>query len=94
MTLFLFFKIYLFIYLTERETQRESEHKQGKWERENQASRWAGSLMWGSIPEPWDHDLSWRQTLNDWATQALPHDDFRKRAGSRSSFSLRTWWVE
>jgi len=25
---------------------------------EKQASRPAGSLMWGSIPGPWDHDLS------------------------------------
>ena len=26
--------------------------------------------MWNSIPGPWDHTLSWRQTLNHWATQA------------------------
>ena len=25
---------------------------------------WARSLMWGLIPGPWAHDLSWRQTLN------------------------------
>ncbi|XP_073740989.1 promotilin isoform X1 [Callorhinus ursinus] len=50
---------------TQNETQREREHKQGKWEREKQASRRAGSLMRGSIPGPWDHDLGRRQTLND-----------------------------
>ena len=30
---------------------------------------------WGSIPWPWDQDLSWRQTLNhliDWAIQVSP----------------------
>jgi len=27
-------------------------------ERERQAPRWAGSPTWGSIPGPWDHDLS------------------------------------
>ena len=42
----------------------EIEHKQGEWEREEQAPRWAGSPMWGSIPGPGDHDLSRRQTLN------------------------------
>ncbi|XP_064448631.1 uncharacterized protein LOC123844460 [Mirounga angustirostris] len=47
------------------ETQREREHKQGKWEKEKQASRRAGSPMRGSIPGPWDHDLSRRQMLND-----------------------------
>lgn len=26
--------------------------------------------MWCLIPRPWDHHLSWRQTLNHWATQA------------------------
>ena len=29
----------------------------------------ARSLMWDSIPEPRDHALSWRLTLNHWATQ-------------------------
>ena len=56
-----------------RETERDSkmrEHKQGEWEREKQASRGAGNLMQGLIPGPWDHDPSWRQMLNDWATQA------------------------
>ncbi|XP_064428143.1 protein dpy-30 homolog isoform X1 [Mirounga angustirostris] len=37
----------------------------GEREGEKQASRRAGSQMWGSIPGPWDHDPSRRQTLND-----------------------------
>ncbi|XP_064437860.1 sialic acid-binding Ig-like lectin 14 isoform X2 [Mirounga angustirostris] len=52
------FKKKYFIYLFDRETQREREHKQGEWEREKQASRRAGSPMRGSIPGPRDHDLS------------------------------------
>jgi len=39
--------------------------QQGEWEREKQASSGAGNLMRGSIPGPWVHDLSRRQTLND-----------------------------
>jgi len=59
---FFFFKI-LFIFW-QRQTVRE--HKQGEWEREQQASRQAESPMRGLIPGRWDHDLSQRQTLNDW----------------------------
>ena len=64
-TLFFSFLKILFIYLTERETAREREHKQGEWERKKQAHSRAGSLMQGSIPGPQDHALSRRQTLND-----------------------------
>ena len=57
---FFFFEV-LFIYLTERE------HKQGEQQREGEREAGsplnAGSLMWGLIPEPWDHDLSQKQTL-------------------------------
>ncbi|XP_077935292.1 uncharacterized protein C15orf61 homolog isoform X2 [Halichoerus grypus] len=42
------------------ETQREREHKQGE-----QASRRAGSPMWGSVPGLRDHDPNRRQKLND-----------------------------
>ena len=49
-----------FIYLFDKEGERD--YKQA--EREKQASHPAGSPMWGSIPGPWDHDLSRRQTLN------------------------------
>ena len=49
-----------FIYL------RETEHKRVDRQRKNekQTPYWAGSLMWGLIPGPWDHDLSLRQMLN------------------------------
>ena len=32
-------------------------------QREKQVLYGAGSWMWGSIPGPWDHDLSQRQML-------------------------------
>ena len=38
-----------------RDTQREAE---------TQAEGEVGSLMWNSIPGPWDHNLSQRQMLN------------------------------
>ena len=60
---FFFFKD--FIYLFDRDSQQEREHKQGEWERKKQALSGAGSPMWGSIPGPWDHDPSGRQMLND-----------------------------
>jgi len=48
---------------------RQRTHKQGEWqtrEREKQAPRWAGSLMWGSIPGPWAEG----RRLTDGVTQA------------------------
>ena len=66
-------QIYLFIYylfiLTfylfnhERHTERQRDRQ-----RENQAPH--RSLMWDLIPGPWDYTMSWRQTVNHWATQA------------------------
>ena len=35
-------------------------------------SCWAGSLTWGSILGPWDHDLSWRKTLNQLSCPGAP----------------------
>ena len=58
-SLILFFpKIHLFI--------REREWVKGKRqrEREKQTFCWTGSPMWGSIPQPWDHNLSWKQMLD------------------------------
>ena len=65
---FFFFKI-LFIYLTERE------HKQGKQQTEGE--REAGSPLsrepdGDSVPGHWDHDLSWRQTLNQLSYPGVP----------------------
>ena len=56
--LFVFFKI-LFIYL-----RASTSGGEGQKAREKQTSCWAGSPMWGLIPGPWYHVLSWRQTLN------------------------------
>ena len=54
-----FFKI-LFIW--------EREH--GKRGRENLTPCWAPSLMWGLIPWPQGHELSWNQDISDtWVTQ-------------------------
>ena len=40
-------------------------HKQGEQRTEGKGEAGsAGSLIWGSIPRLWDHDLSQRQTLN------------------------------
>lgn len=68
---FFFFFFLDFIYLFNREQERE--HKQEEWEREKHAPHWAGSLIWGSmrgsISGPCDPEPSRRQ-INDWATRA------------------------
>ena len=52
-----------FIYLFMRHTERGKDTGRGR-------SRLpVGSLMWDSIPGPWDHDLSQGQMLNCWASQ-------------------------
>ena len=56
--------MFVFIYLFMKDMEREAE---------TQAEGEAGSQMWGLIPGPGDHDLSWRQTLNHWAIQE-PHE--------------------
>ena len=61
---FFFFKI---LFIHERYTQRGRDIGRGR------SGFPAGSLMQDSIPGPRDHDLSWRQTLNHWATQ-VPQD--------------------
>jgi len=57
-----------FIYLRERTHEREREGKSMNWgegQREKHTPYGgAGSPMQGSIPGPWDHVLSRRQTLN------------------------------
>ena len=47
----------------------------------------AGSPMWDLIPELGDQHLSWRQTLNCWATQASLGQYFK--ANSRNRIFLR-----
>ena len=59
------FKKY-FIYLRERKRAGGG----AEWEIDSPLSRDLPShsspphTMWGSVPGPWDHDLSWRQMLN------------------------------
>ena len=74
---------YIYLFDRERDSQREREHKQGEWERERekQTPCWAGSPMWGSIPDPWDHDLSQRQMLNH-----LSHPGAPFKANSMNDF--------
>ena len=57
---------YFFLFLFDREREREGTSRQSgrQKEREKQAPHWGGSLMQGSVPGLWDHDLSQRQTLN------------------------------
>ena len=50
----------LFIYLKERVSMSIGE---GQRQREK-IPHWAGSPMWDLIPGPQDHDLTWRQMLN------------------------------
>ena len=64
-----------FIYLFDRE------HKQGEQQRkrEKQTACWAGSLIQDMIPGRWDHDLSWKQTLNQQSHPgALHHYHFKR----------------
>ena len=65
-----FLKKILSIYLTEREIERASKHKQGEQELEKQTPCSAGSPMRDLIPRPQDLDLSPRQMLNQ-----LSHPD-------------------
>ena len=60
--LFFFFKIYLFMIDIEREREGQK-HRQ----REKQALHREPHV--GLIPEPWNHALSLRHTLNHWATE-------------------------
>ena len=60
--LFFFLKIYLFIDERHREWARDTGRGRSRLP--------AGSPMWDSILDPGDHDLSERQTLNRWATEA------------------------
>ena len=53
---FLFFLKILFIYLTERDSQWEREHKQGEWERKKQAhsrGAWRGARSHNAGITPW-----------------------------------------
>lgn len=59
-----FFFVFRFIYLFFWGGRAEGESFK-------QTPCWAQSLTWGSMPWPWDHDLSWNRVSSptDWATQ-------------------------
>ena len=58
-----FLRFHLFIW--------ERERAQGG-EREKQATLQEGRPTQDSTPQPWDHDLSWRQTLNPLSHPGAP----------------------
>ena len=69
---FFFLRFYLF----EKEQETVSTHESGEQEGEGkQTPYWAGSLIWGLIPGPGDHDLSWRKTLK-WLETQVPQRGF------------------
>ena len=68
----LFFKI-LFIWES-MHTWVEAVAEEGGGEK--QTPCWAESPTQGSIPGPWDHDLSWRQTLNGLSHPGTPRNTF------------------
>ena len=59
-----FFKKRFYLFIHERHKERGKDTGRGR------SRLHAGSPMWDSIPGLWDHNLSWRQMLNCWATQA------------------------
>ena len=59
-------------YLFERKRKREM----GLGQREKQIPHWAGGPTPSSIPEPWDHDLSLRQTLYQLSHPGTPTSPF------------------
>ena len=64
----LFFEYFIYLFDRHKETEREWEREstsRGSWRQsEKQASCQVESPTRGSIPGPWDHDLSQMQTLN------------------------------
>ena len=54
-------RVFLKIYLFEREHVHERESESVQRERKKQTAHWAENPMQGSIPETWDHGLSRRQ---------------------------------
>ena len=67
-----FLRFYLFIHV--RHTERGRDIGRGR------SRLHAGSSMQDSIPGLQDHDLSWRQTLNLWATQVPQALSFSNKA--------------
>ena len=59
-------------FIWEREEERDSGRDRGGGRQHlKQTPCWVWSPTWGSIPGPWDHDLSRNQESNTWPTVAL-----------------------
>ena len=88
----LFLKIYLLIWQREsRESSRQKEREKQAEGKEKLAPCRAGSLMWGSSPGPWDHDLSRRQMLT-WLSHQGSVSSFISSLCNRSfSKTLSVW---
>ena len=80
--IFFFLRLYLFIWQREHANTSRGSHRQR--EREKQAPHWAGNLMQGLIPGPWDHNLSWRQMPNQLSHPGAPNCVYL--------FDLWCWW--
>ena len=65
---------YLSIFL-EREKENRESMSEGERENLKQAPCSAWNPMWGSIPWPWDHDLSWNQELDTQPTESTRRCD-------------------
>ena len=61
----IFFLMILFLWEREKESM-------SKEERERETPHWAGSPTQGSIPGPWDHDLSRREALTRLSPPGTP----------------------
>ena len=76
------------IFIDSLEKEKESMSSEEE-QREKQIPRWAKSPVQGSIPGPWDHDLTWRQMLN-W----LSHPGTHKIVILRVLFLLLMWMIQ
>lgn len=65
-SLFFLFRFYLF------DTENKNRGSSKQREREKQAPHWEGSPTWSSIPGPQYHNLSWRQTPNQFSHSGTP----------------------
>ena len=81
--------------------ERQHESKEGQREREMYTPCWAGSLMWGSIPEPQDHDLSWSRNWSFQLISRLYHVLFIKtyttnfrNISSNNNYSYKLPWIK
>ena len=80
---FLFKDFYIFIHERHRERGRDIGRGRGRLP--------VRRLMWDSIPVPQDHDLSQRQTINHWVTQASQINYFSKTNLENSSTFSCDW---